>query len=72
MIKYASEEFKNGELDNVIFLATPHRNDAKFNHQAMKQGGKVVNVYDKMDYFIQQNWGNVDGAWYKLSYGHHL
>lgn len=59
VVKYASEEFKNGELDNVIFLDTPHREDAKFNQQAMKQGGKVVNVYDERD-FVQGFWGKSD------------
>ena len=67
VIKYASEEFKNGELDNVIFLATPHREDAKFNQQAMKQGGKVVNVYGSKDLIIQKFLGSGLGI-FKLDF----
>ncbi|RDU66061.1 hypothetical protein CQA62_06820, partial [Helicobacter cholecystus] len=46
VVKYASQQLSKGELDRVIFLATPHRSDAKFNQTSLSKGGKVVNVYD--------------------------
>ncbi len=60
VVKYASQELSQGELDNVVFLATPHRKDAQFNDEAMKKGGKVVNVYDRSDLIIQRYLGNME------------
>lgn len=57
--KYASQGLNKGELDNVIFLATPHRSDASFNQASLNKGGRVVNVYDERD-FVQGFFGKSD------------
>ncbi len=67
VVKYASQELSKGELDHVIFLATPHRNDAKFNQKAVKKGGKVVNVYGSKDLIIQKFLGSGLGI-FKLDF----
>ncbi|ANV98331.1 hypothetical protein BBW65_05740 [Helicobacter enhydrae] len=36
VVKYASKELKQ-IIDDVVFLATPHREDVKFNYRAMKE-----------------------------------
>ncbi|VEJ24408.1 Uncharacterised protein [Helicobacter cholecystus] len=59
VVKYASQQLSKGELDRVIFLATPHRSDAKFNQTSLSKGGKVVNVYDPRD-LVQSFFGKFD------------
>ena len=61
VVKYASQELSKGELDRVIFLATPHRNDASFNQASLNKGGRVVNVYGSKDLIIQKFLGS--GLW---------
>ena len=58
VVKYASQELSKGELDRVIFLATPHRNDASFNQASLNKGGRVVNVYGSKDLIIQKFLGS--------------
>ena len=50
------------EAKNYIILDTLTQNilsDAKLNQKAVKNGGKVVNVYDERD-FVQGFWGKFD------------
>jgi hypothetical protein len=48
----------NKPIDNLVFLATPHREDYKINEKAISEAGKIYNFYDTNDW-VQSIGGNI-------------